>query len=66
MSDKLHITIIEHTAIITLDNPPANTWTLENLKALKDTVIELNNNSQVTALVIHSASHKFFSAGGRS
>ncbi len=63
MSDTLNITLVDHTAVITIDNPPANTWTLQNLKALKGMVAELNSNKHVTALVIHSASDKFFSAG---
>ena len=63
MSDTLHITINDHVAMLALDNPPANTWTLRSLQALKATIIELNQNKQVTALIIHSASEKFFSAG---
>lgn len=63
MSDGLHLDITQHTAIITLDNPPANTWTLASLQALRDCVIELNRKPQVTALVLCSACERFFSAG---
>ena len=63
MSDSLHINIKDHVAVLTLDNPPANTWTLESLNALQATVFELNKNKQITALIIHAASDRFFSAG---
>ena len=52
-----------HTAFITIDNPPANTWTPESLKALQHLVAELNANRQVYAAVITGAGAKFFSAG---
>ncbi|MFA5632901.1 MAG: enoyl-CoA hydratase [Porticoccaceae bacterium] len=52
-----------HTAIITMNNPPANTWTPESLNLLKDIVAELNADADNYALVITSTSEKFFSAG---
>lgn len=52
-----------HTALITLDNPPANTWTPQSLKALESLVGELNANRNVYAAVITGAGEKFFSAG---
>ena len=52
-----------HTAFITIDNPPANTWTPASLKALEELVGELNANRQVYAAVITGAGEKFFSAG---
>jgi enoyl-CoA hydratase/carnithine racemase len=52
-----------HTAFITLDNPPANTWTPESLTALERLVAELNANRSVYAAVITGAGEKFFSAG---
>lgn len=52
-----------HTAIITLNNPPANTWTQESLALLRDTVRELNADPENYALIITSQSDKFFSAG---
>ncbi|MCY4328776.1 MAG: enoyl-CoA hydratase [Endozoicomonadaceae bacterium] len=53
----------DHLAIITLDNPPANTWTLDNLTLFKDQVSKLSDNNKITGIVIKSASQKFFSAG---
>ena len=52
-----------HTAIVTLFNPPAHTWTMESLKALKALVLDLNNDREVYALVITGDGNKFFSAG---
>lgn len=52
-----------HTTIITMNNPPANTWTPESLRELKAKVAELNADKNNYALVIASESEKFFSAG---
>lgn len=52
-----------HTAILTMSNPPANTWTAESLQALKAKVLELNQNRDIYALVLTGEGNKFFSAG---
>ncbi|MDN2704396.1 enoyl-CoA hydratase [Janthinobacterium sp. SUN100] len=52
-----------HTALVTLDNPPAHTWTLDSLRALRDLVADLNGDPDVYALVITGGGAKFFSAG---
>jgi enoyl-CoA hydratase/carnithine racemase len=52
-----------HTAFITIDNPPANTWTPESLRALEALVAKLNADRSVYAAVITGAGGKFFSAG---
>ncbi|MCH8551524.1 MAG: enoyl-CoA hydratase [Natronospirillum sp.] len=49
--------------IIVLDNPPANTWTLDSLQRFRHLLDELNDDDDIRALVITSASDKFFSAG---
>lgn len=53
----------DSTAVITMNNPPANTWTPESLRSLKSTVEELNQDTSIAALVLASNSDKFFSAG---
>jgi enoyl-CoA hydratase/carnithine racemase len=53
----------EHTAFLTLDNPPANTWTPESLRALEALIATLNADRSVYAAVITGAGEKFFSAG---
>ena len=52
-----------HTALVTLDNPPAHTWTQASLRALKELVTDLNADADVYALVITGGGAKFFSAG---
>jgi enoyl-CoA hydratase/carnithine racemase len=52
-----------HTAVLTIDNPPANTWTPESLRGLEKLVGELNADRNVYAAVITGGGEKFFSAG---
>ncbi|MCS3746068.1 enoyl-CoA hydratase [Xanthomonas sp. 3793] len=52
-----------HVAIVTLSNPPANTWTVQSLAALRDLVHTLDADRSVYALVITGEGEKFFSAG---
>ena len=52
-----------HTAIVTIDNPPANTWMPESLSALEDLVATLEADRAVYAAVLTGAGAKFFSAG---
>ncbi|BDR16490.1 enoyl-CoA hydratase [Vibrio sp. STUT-A11] len=61
--DAIQHTINDHIAVITMNNPPANTWTADSLNALKTLVLELNQNKEVYALVITGNGEKFFSAG---
>ena len=52
-----------HTAVITIDNPPANTWTPESLDALAGLLARLEANRAIRAAVLVGAGGKFFSAG---
>ncbi|MEH6590385.1 MAG: enoyl-CoA hydratase [Halioglobus sp.] len=63
ISDKLKVEIVGHTALLTIDNPGANTWDVESLPALKDLVTKLNADDNIYALVITGQGEKFFSAG---
>ena len=63
MSELIQLEKREHTAIITINNPPANTWTLESLKALEDIIEALNADRNIFALVVTGQGEKFFSAG---
>ncbi|WP_281629945.1 enoyl-CoA hydratase [Vibrio sp. St2] len=56
-------TIRNHVAVVTMNNPPANTWTAQSLAQLKQLVLDLNENKGVYALVITGQGEKFFSAG---
>ncbi len=60
---KLKVELRDHTALVTIDNPGANTWDTESLPALKDLVGRLNDDRNIYALVITGAGEKFFSAG---
>ncbi|NCF45243.1 MAG: enoyl-CoA hydratase [Proteobacteria bacterium] len=62
-SDKLRVEVIDHTALITIDNPGANTWDTESLPALATLVDALNADKNIFALVITGQGDKFFSAG---
>jgi enoyl-CoA hydratase/carnithine racemase len=52
-----------HTAVVTLTNPPAHTWTQESLSGLTRLVRDLGANREIYALVITGAGERFFSAG---
>ncbi|WP_377704277.1 enoyl-CoA hydratase [Pseudoduganella sp. UC29_71] len=65
MSDytNLELEIVGHTAVLTLANPPANTWTGASLAALTRLVGDLNANPEIYSLVVTGQGEKFFSAG---
>ncbi len=52
-----------HTALITLHNPPAHTWTAESLTGLARLVRDLDADRDIYALVVTGDGEKFFSAG---
>jgi enoyl-CoA hydratase/carnithine racemase len=52
-----------HVAVITLNNPSANTFTAEGLLELTALVADLNRNLDVYAAVVTGQGEKFFSAG---
>jgi enoyl-CoA hydratase/carnithine racemase len=52
-----------HVAVITLNNPSANTFTAEGLLELTALVGDLNRNLDVYAAVVTGQGDKFFSAG---
>ena len=60
---KLKLERDGHVAIITIDNPAANTWDADSLPGLKKIVEALNADKDIYALVITGAGEKFFSAG---
>ena len=62
-TDKLKVEQLGHTVVITIDNPPANTWDEENLSALESLIGELAQADEVYSLVITGEGERFFSAG---
>ncbi|MCF6438715.1 enoyl-CoA hydratase [Pseudoalteromonas luteoviolacea] len=63
MSAQLKLEKRGHIAIVTMSNPPANTWTRDTLVGLKELVNELNADKEIYSLVITGEGEKFFSAG---
>ena len=53
----------ESVALVWMDNPPANLWTIESLQQLKETVNDISLDHTVRALVLCSRQERFFSAG---
>lgn len=62
-SEKLEVRTEGNTAVVTINNPPANTWDEESLAALEALVGECNADKDIYALVITGKGEKFFSAG---
>jgi enoyl-CoA hydratase/carnithine racemase len=48
---------------ITLDNPPANSYDIQFMLDLADTIGEANSHDAVRVVIVRSASERFFSAG---
>lgn len=58
--------VIEHlgqSAIVTIDNPPANIWGLSTLQQLAAAMEALDQEQSVRSVVITGAGDRFFSAG---
>ncbi|MFZ6657785.1 enoyl-CoA hydratase [Undibacterium sp. TJN19] len=60
---NLQCEVIGNTALLTIANPPANTWTSAGLQALTRLVHDLNANPAIYSLVVTGEGQKFFSAG---
>ncbi|MBA5688671.1 enoyl-CoA hydratase [Rugamonas apoptosis] len=60
---NLQLELRGHTAIVTLNNPPAHTWTADSLSSLATLVTDLNANREIYSLVVTGQGDKFFSAG---
>jgi len=59
----LKLAISDRVALLTLENPPANTFTAAGLLQLQQCVHDLDRNPEVSAIVVTGAGEKFFSAG---
>lgn len=62
-TEKLQLDVQGHTAVVTINNPAANTWDAESLSGLKTLIAALNADKNIYALVITGSGEKFFSAG---
>lgn len=61
--DGLRLERRGHTAVVTLTNPPAHTWTADSLAALERLVADLEADREIYALIVTGDGEKFFSAG---
>ncbi len=60
---NLELEIVGHNAVVTIANPPANTWTRDGLADLTRLVHDLNADQYIYSLIITGEGQKFFSAG---
>jgi len=63
MHKKLKITTKDNTALITINNPPANTWDLESLGYLRESIDKLNKNKDIYSLVVTGEGENFSPLG---
>jgi enoyl-CoA hydratase len=53
----------EHIAIVTLDDPPANTYTHEMMRELDDAILKARFDKDIQVIVLTGEGEKFFCAG---
>lgn len=63
MSELIQLEKHGSVAVLTINNPPANTWTQQSLNDLQSIVEQLNQDKENYSLVITGQGEKFFSAG---
>jgi enoyl-CoA hydratase len=59
----VHYEVKEGVAYLTLDDPPANTYTHEMMRQLDDAILKARFDKEVYVLVVSGAGEKFFCAG---
>ena len=52
-----------HTAVVTINHPPANTWNLATMEAFEACVNALEADTEVRAIILTGAGDRCFSAG---
>jgi len=64
MADKLiRYEVEDGVAVITMDDPPANTYTYEMMRQLDEAILEARFDEGVHVIVLRGSGDKFFSAG---
>jgi len=65
MTDKTLVKYVvdEGVAILTMDDPPANTYTHEMMRELDDCILKARFDNAVHVILLRGAENKFFSAG---
>lgn len=59
----VHFEAAEGIAVLTLDDPPANTYTYEMMRHLDDAILRARMRDDVHVIVLTGQGEKFFSAG---
>jgi enoyl-CoA hydratase len=59
----VHFRVRDGVAVLTLDDPPANTYTYEMMRQLDDGILRARMRDDVHVIVITGQGEKFFSAG---
>jgi len=62
-TDKLSLEVRGNTAVVTINNPPANTWDPASLQGLTQLVTDCEADKSIYAMVLVGEGEKFFSAG---
>jgi len=62
-TDKLVLEQQGNTLVVTINNPPANTWDPDSLGGLAQLVTDCNADKDIYAMVLTGQGEKFFSAG---
>ncbi len=62
-TEKLLLEQRDHTLLVTINNPPANTWDKDNLSGLEHIVAAAADDKEIYAIVVSGSGEKFFSAG---
>jgi enoyl-CoA hydratase/carnithine racemase len=62
-TEKLSLEIRGNTAVVTINNPPANTWNADSLQGLTQLVTDCEADRSIYAMVLVGSGEKFFSAG---
>ena len=63
MTTQLAVERLGKSAIVALNNPPANLWTPEALQRFAETLRSLTEEDAVRSVVLTGAGESFFSAG---
>jgi enoyl-CoA hydratase len=59
----VHFKAKDGVAVVTLDDPPANTYTYEMMRQLDDAILRARMRDDVSVIVLTGQGEKFFSAG---
>ena len=62
-TEKLGVEVVGNTVVVTINNPPANTWDADSLGGLKQLVADCEADRGIYAMVVVGQGEKFFSAG---